>query len=89
MKINELFPMLEDGWVWWDKTDKIWLYCPFEPVWNRYWKCYDAQTEEASTPLPYPFDFNIDPPENADEYVVIQIKKVKNTNIKKDLFIIK
>lgn len=75
MKINELFSILEDGWVWWNKVSHMWLHCPYEPVWNNYWKCYDARTVDDSTPLPYPFDFDIDPPENPNEYVVIQIIK--------------
>lgn len=82
MIINKLFSMLEDGWVWWHRTYKTWFYCPFEPEWNNYWKSYNASTEEASTPLPYPFDFEIDPPENPNEYVVIKIEKGYNQNDK-------
>lgn len=82
MKINELFPMLEDGWVWWNRTCKTWLYCPYEPEWSRYWKCYTAKTLEDSVEIPYPFNFKIEPPENIDEFVLIKIGKGRKQNDK-------
>lgn len=79
MQIQSLFSILNEGWVWWDKKSFCWKFCPFEPVWNSYLKCFDVKTLEESVDISNSFKSDIDPPENKDEYIVLKIVHSSDT----------